>query len=377
MDYTPYIEGIKKTGFPLEHKVALQLRDRKWTVIANRYYVDNDEERPREVDIVAYRYCNLHPDFDLFTTVILSCKKSDHSVWTFLAREAASRDPNTNREPFHHYSGCPAFNFMRSEDPEWPKTYHKKILSFNLQDIFKKSKTEIFALQELSNGNGEKSKGIGKPLGDSAMFSAVMSLMKAQYYELSVKHKKKRKKPAIYQLNLLSIVDGEMIEFKFDDSQEIKARHVLYENYIARYIFDSVESFSRIVFTTHDNLCNALEQYERLHVANQKIFAEVVNDFYKDVVHDTSKLRVFEEEFFAHLSRKLRVFYLKSCRQYDKLNVSSIWFNKENSVLEIGVDNIFLEIEFLNDSCLTLAKDAVRLFYKYEGDVIFDESLPF
>lgn len=377
MDYTPYINGINKTGFPLEHKVARQLRDNKWTVITNRYYVDNDEERPREVDIVAYRYCNKHPDFDLFTTIILSCKKSDHSVWTFLSREAAARDPNTDREPFHHYSSSPAFNFMRSKDTEWGKTYQKTVLSNNVKDIFSDSKNEIFALQELSNGSGEKNKGLGKPLGDAAMFAAVMSLMKAQHYELSVKHKKERKKPAIYQFNLLSIVDGEMIEFKFDDEHEIKAQHVLYENYIARYIFDNMETFSRIVFTTYDNFQNAADQYGRLHSTNQKLFAETVDDFYKDIVEDSAKVSVLEKEFFAHLSRKLRVLYIKERRHYDKLNVSSLWYNKKNGTLEVGVDDALFELEFLNANGIQLAKEAVKLFYKYEGEVIFDDSMPF
>jgi hypothetical protein len=377
MDYTPYIEGIQKTGFPLEFKVARELRNRKWTVITNRYYLDNDEERPREMDIVAYRFCNKHSDFDLFTAVILSCKKSDHSVWGFLTRSAPTRDPNMDREPFHHYSSSPALDYAIANDKEWAKTYHQKMLSHNIKEIFHNGKDEIFALQELSNGAGERNKSLGKPLGDSSIFSSVISLMKAQYYELSVRHRRERKKPAIYQCNLLSVVDGEMIEFKFSDKAEVTAKHVLYENYIARYIFNEKETFARVVFTTFDNLNNALDQYERLHSSNQKFFKTVIDDFYEGIVKDSRRRAVFEKEFYAHLSRKLRILYLKEHRHYDKLNVSGLWFNVKKDVLEISIDDAATELNFLNNKAIEIGKQAARLFFKYEGEVIYDDSFPF
>jgi hypothetical protein len=266
---------------------------------------------------------------------------------------------------------------MRSKNAEWAKTYHKKVLDHNVKNIFANKNNEIFALQELSNGHGDKSKSAGKPLGDSAMFSAVMSLMKAQYYELSVRHKKERKKPNIYQFNLLSIVDGEMMEFKFSDDPEITAKHISFANYIARYIFNGAQTFARIAFTTYNNLDNTLDQYEKLHAANQKIFSEVVGDFYDSIVEDTAKIKVFEKDFLAHLTSKIRFVYIINHRSYDKLKIDSIWHNKETSTLELGIENSFNELDFLNDKCLELAKDAAKLFFKYSGKVIFDESLPF
>ena len=168
-----------------------------------------------------------------------------------------------------------------------------------------------------------------------------------------------------------------MIEFKFAEKSEVAAKHVLFANYIARYIFNGTQTFARIVFSTYGNLENTLDQYARLHTANQKLFAQKVDDFYKNVLEDFGKIKVFEKEFYAHLTRKLRVIYLKERRPYDKIKIDSLWYNKTKCTLEVGTEGNQAELDFLNDKGLQAAKDTAKIFFKYEGEIIFDESIVF
>lgn len=67
---------IAKTGFVLENKISHDLKRAGWTVISNRYYLDDTaQETVREVDLIGYRTRKL-ADFTVYTALIISCKKA-------------------------------------------------------------------------------------------------------------------------------------------------------------------------------------------------------------------------------------------------------------------------------------------------------------
>ena len=122
MDLRKFEVEIRKTGFHLEQQVASLLRAAGWTVISNRYYVDDQEDAVREMDLVAYRVKNT-PEFRVFTTLIISCKKSEKNVWALLARNRDREDPNADWWPVHVWSNDRAATFV-SGQPAWREQYH-------------------------------------------------------------------------------------------------------------------------------------------------------------------------------------------------------------------------------------------------------------
>ena len=86
MQYEQLPTQILKTGFVLENQIAQQLKAAKWTVISNRYYVDDAEESIREIDLVAYQATRVQ-HFDVYTTLLVSRKKSEANAWALLSRE--------------------------------------------------------------------------------------------------------------------------------------------------------------------------------------------------------------------------------------------------------------------------------------------------
>ena len=94
---------IAKTGFVLENRIAQLLKAAKWTVISNRYYVDDAQESVREIDLVAYQTSKVQ-HFDVYTTLIISCKKSETNLWALLARDINLKDPNSDWQPLHAWS---------------------------------------------------------------------------------------------------------------------------------------------------------------------------------------------------------------------------------------------------------------------------------
>lgn len=66
MPTPPFAAEIRKTGFVLENEVAQVLKRSGWTVISNKYYVDDSEETVREIDLVAYHVPKVQ-HFDVYT----------------------------------------------------------------------------------------------------------------------------------------------------------------------------------------------------------------------------------------------------------------------------------------------------------------------
>ncbi len=46
---------LEKTGFGLEYTVSSILENDGWTVINNKYYIDDVQGSAREIDIIAYK----------------------------------------------------------------------------------------------------------------------------------------------------------------------------------------------------------------------------------------------------------------------------------------------------------------------------------
>jgi hypothetical protein len=141
---------ITKTGFVLEHSIAHQLKAAKWTVISNRYYVDDAQESVREIDLVAYQASRTQ-HFDVYTTLLISCKKSAENVWALLARDIDLKDPNTDWQPLHAWSNDKALAYQLDGAA---KRYHEAQNKAGVGSALQTPAVEVFAFQEMNKTSG-------------------------------------------------------------------------------------------------------------------------------------------------------------------------------------------------------------------------------
>lgn len=298
MPSPPFAEQIEKTGFVLENRIAQQLKNARWTVISNRYYVDDAEESVREIDLIAYQATKLQ-HFDVFTTLVISCKKNESNAWALLARDIDLKDPNSDWFPLHAWSNSKPIVHQLGLGGS-PRRYHDATHKFGVIDAMRTPEVEVFAFQEMNKVSAA-------PQNDKNIFAAVTSLMKAQAYELGALPQR-RKTPAVYQFNLISIVDSDLVRLRFQ-SGGVTAEPLQSEHYIARYIIRKRETFSRIRFLRADAFASMIPDYERLHRANCAWFASESEAFFKDVLTDSIRTDVLLEDFRKevawHLSWRL------------------------------------------------------------------------
>ncbi len=359
---------IRKTGFVLENEVAQMLKTSGWTIISNKYYVDDSEETVREIDLVAYRVGKAQ-QIDVYTVLIISCKKSDSNVWALLARELNLRDPNSDWWPLHAWSNDKALAFQLSA-AGCSKQYHEAALRAGVTAALTLPDVEVFAFQEMD-------KTTGKPQNDKPIFNAVTSLMKAQAYELAALPERK-KAPSVYQFNLLSVVDTELVRLMFKDSK-IEQTQVDTEHYLARYIVRKRDVFARVRFVRAAAFSTTLEDYGRLHQANCSWFDGQFSSFYAGILEDWKRYDVLLDDFV----RKFRFIVgwrlqKKFNREFDLSNLIISWDKSENEP-SIGFDLSDDVIAYMNQDAdiQKILASALHEIYQYDGTFSISYDIPF
>jgi len=86
-------EQLLATGFPLEIEVSDMMEKADWIVLNNQPYLDEDEDKTREIDIFAIHMTEAdqfmtepRSPFFIATDMIAECKKSSTSVWALFTR---------------------------------------------------------------------------------------------------------------------------------------------------------------------------------------------------------------------------------------------------------------------------------------------------
>lgn len=370
MDLKPYELQIKKTGFVLENLVAEVLKRHGWTVISNKYYVDDHEDTVREIDLIAYQVQKIK-HLDLYTVLVISCKKSEANVWGLLAREANLKDPNTDWWPLHAWSNDLAVNYLL-EQPGAASNFHGTMSRAGAAEIFGEPRVEVFAFQEMKKGDGA-------PQNDKPIHQAITSLMKAQAYEIGSLPLRK-KAPSIYQFNLLSVVDTDLIKLMFSNS-DIVGTQVASEQYLARYIIKKKETFSRIQFVYAGHFEKLLEQYDRLRTASGNWFANRIELFYEGIVRDPKRARVLSEKFKQRLAWILNMYSRHTLGKDPKIDSFEFTWISGSEKLRIGIvaDQDVIDQLNKNDQAVAQTKLVLASVYKYQGifEFVLYDDIPF
>lgn len=369
MDLEKFATEIRKTGFVLENQIAIELKREGWTVISNKYYEDDFEGSVREIDLLAYKVSRVQ-HFDVYTTLLISSKKNEANVWALLARDINLKDPNSDWWPLHAWTNEKPLIYELSQ-PGCSRAYHEEVRELGVKEVLSIPDVEVFAFQEMKRSGGA-------PQNDKNIFNAVTSLMKAQAYELSALPQRK-KAPAVYQFNLLSVIDSDLVRLKFV-GDKIKVESIDSEHYIARYIIKKKESFSRVRFIKASSFKKSLTDYNRLHTANCYWFERTNNHFFEEAIKDWKRTQVLIDEFRAELKWSLLYRLERRFKKsYETKSLSLDW-RAEEGCLAVTLPADSEVFEFLNTDkeSRTVVASVLKEIYRYSGKFFFaEDDIPF
>ncbi|MBW4421175.1 MAG: hypothetical protein KME13_18400 [Myxacorys californica WJT36-NPBG1] len=366
MDFSSFEENIRKTGFPLEFRIAEILRKAGWSVINNRYYADDLTGTVREVDLIAYKVRKVR-DFQLFTSIVISCKKSEDCLWALLSKDININDVNTDWKPIHAWTNLKALEFVMSQEG-WKDEYYSYVAEKGVTQSIRIPEVDIFAFQTMLKIDKDKNNEKGKAKNDTPIYDSIVGLMKAQAYEMSSLPKNDRPN-RIYQFNLVSIIDSDLIRLHFEED-EIKGSAVEQDHHVGRYILNGEATFAHVHFIKADAFEGILNDYDSLHEANASFFQNAYDDFYKNVLDDYKRRKIFHKEFSEAI--KPIINYRVKVEDGEEL---FIYLNKpdESGCLKIELDLNETQVQELNEFpfLISTTEELLKSLYHYEGKFKF------
>jgi hypothetical protein len=347
----------------LEHQTAQLLKAAGWSVISNRYYIDDHDEKIREIDLVAYRATQVQ-HLRVYTSLLISCKKSDSNVWAFLARDIDRKDPNMDWWPLQAWTNDRVIEF-HLQQKEAGKQYHENLAADGINEPLQFPDVEVFAFQEMKKEGGA-------PQDDRPIFNSITSLMKAQSYEQTALPIR-RKEPAVYLFSLLSVVGADLVRLRFSEDA-IRAESVDSEHYIARYIVRKRETFSRIRFVKGDQLATYLPQYSALHEKNCRWVSTQLDDFYQKCHTDSSRFAWFLDDFRKLIEWRLQCHIALTRTSQVPFEVMSLDWQPSEGLLFVRCAFDESEREFLNgdEVAKRMVANALTKVYRYDGPFRFE-----
>jgi hypothetical protein len=362
-DLSKYEKEVKKTGFVLEVQVAEALRRHRWTVIHGRNYIDDVQGSVREIDILAYKV-RMIQNIRYYTTLIISCKKSEGKIWALLARDRDNSDPNMKWDPIQVWSNEKILSFMLSEN--WQGDYLATVRSAGVHQHIMNAEVNLFAFQEMKCSNGSVQ-------DDKAIFAATTSLMKAQSYEMESLGKRTTGN-SLYQFNLLSVLDGGLVRLHFA-GDSIRASERDSDIYVGSYIVNKTTTCSRIQFVRHQALEALLGYYDKLHDCNVTFFPDLHEEFYSEALTDHRRTDLLASEFLE------KVDWDVNSGLASEPGSISVGYQSDSDTLQVFLDVPQKEVDRLNSrqAVIARAKKAAKSVYRFEGSVVFvgPDDLPF
>lgn len=364
----------EQTGFILEHNVATILEANDWAVIHNRFYLDDVQAVQREIDILAYKVSE-YDDVKIFTTLIISCKKSAYKDWIFLTRKSNGTKWNLDTSPFIYWSNSDIINFqlkdLKFNDLKYCDVDNLKYLI----NSFEYNRT-VFAFREYDNKQVNN-----KLTNDTGIYDSIITLIKSQAFELESLPNRRKEKTYYYNINLLTVADvNKFIEIECD-KENITEKEIDRINYVNRFLVSKKEHVSRITFVKYDKAKEAIEDFNLLHKTNCEIVENGLKNFYStEILTNWRARKMIVDKHGALFLRQLKGSVINRIEISDD-DFQNLYFNYiEDEILEIEFNASEKLISFLNNDEISVhtAREWLNEYFRYYGEFKFTiNELPF
>lgn len=373
METHKLIESINNTGFVLEYNVARLFEENGWSVINNRYYLDDDSQKSREIDIIAYKVNEIDETL-YYTTLIISCKKSKDDIWTFLIKDLAENDPNIEKYPISDWSNDTVIKFMKDRQQFKDKIIEDIKNDHNVKFTYELNE-QVFAFQQLK-------KDTYKTNNDKDIYNSIITSIKALEYERNALGKRIESN-AVYNFNILSVFDGDMCSIKYNGEFNPVVNEIEDIKYLNRHIVNKAESFYRVHFIKYNLLKKVISYYDELHEWHVKTYSGLKEEYEKLITEENSEhaLEILLEHF------KKEVYWtLYNNKLLKRVFITKMEFD-EDRIIKLNCDmkdtnykDVEKTVEEFNrdEEVKEEIKTALLKIYGYTGDFYFyNDALPF
>ncbi|WP_430482792.1 hypothetical protein [Rossellomorea marisflavi] len=220
------LKDVLKTGFPLEMEISQLFRKSGWQVVNGSYYIDKDEDKGREIDVIST--INFDEDLDegLFKEVLFSLvieiKKTEEKPWVFFTSETTG-----------HFDKLLPLDAVLAGFTA-PKARLRRILRKNLPSIHKRIGRNFYVG---FSGNGAR----------DDIYKALSSVVKATQHSLenSWAYNNESGDKLVYVFQPVVVIQGGLFEVFLDEDGEHVVEEVDYIQTQFNYLSSNYPSENR------------------------------------------------------------------------------------------------------------------------------------
>ena len=325
-------KALAKTGHVFEHQIGALFEDRGWMIIPNKFYVDRDDNKGREIDLVAYRISEVANNTAYITVVVIEAKQSNKTKWVFFTKGGYQGDINMNTAPLYYHNEIEEVGRYLSQQALLDGMMEREQI-----DLFNFPRKAYTFSEVTDDRKGSQSGGsFFRAVATNTIYNSIFGVIKAQMSELDFYRNRKiaKNEKRFYMILPLVVFNGELVEAQISPDGEIDLQETQEIQYVNRYRSLAYDNFYTANIIRRDILPRYIETYTDIHHGVRDQVNEMIARFYDNL--DLTSFELLWDRIIGHLHAD------EQFAPFNPGNLIPHHFNADKAILEIYVDDVTL-----------------------------------
>ena len=266
------LENIKKTlaksGHIFEYQVSDIFEKNGWMIVPNRFYLDKDEDKGREIDLVAYKISAVKDETAVITVVIVEAKQSLKNKWIFFTKGDFYGSVNMDNSPFFYLNEIQELDTAFPTQEKFKKYLFEILQKNNLMQLYNfEYKSHSYAeVTEAKDPNKQAT--FFNATNASDIHGAIFPVIKAISSELALYENRKiaTNEKRFYWVFPMVVFNGEILEARVNEGKvELFERDEI--QYVTRYTSKQYDDFYSINIVRWPIVMKYIRLFNEIHTA--------------------------------------------------------------------------------------------------------------
>ncbi|MFQ5455298.1 MAG: hypothetical protein ACE5EA_03705 [Nitrospirota bacterium] len=318
---------LTKTGHVFEYQVCDKFEKAGWMIIPNKFYLDKDEEKGREIDLIAYQISEVRDQTAVVTVIIVESKQSTKNKWVFFTKGEFLGSVNIDNYPLFYLNEIDEFDKYVSRD-----MLLNELKKNNLNMIFDFDHKAYCYSAVVEDRNESRGKSNYRPVNPTDIYGAIFPVIKALTSELEFYKNRKiaRNEKRFYWMIPLVVYNGEMLEARIRDGKIDLERKEEFQ-YITRYRSKYYDDFYSVNIINWNLIDKYVAYYKSIHECMVGLISKNIKRFYSEI--DTKTFELIWDNIIEHLHTYL---YFSG---FTRMNFYPSFYNPAREELEIVIND--------------------------------------
>jgi hypothetical protein len=323
--------ALAKTGHIFEHQIGALFEDKGWMIIPNKFYVDRDDEKGKEIDLVAYRISEVRDQTAYITVVVIEAKQSGKNKWVFYTKGGYLGDINMHTAPLYYHNEIEEVGRYLSQNAMLAGMGERKQL-----DLFNFPRKAYSFSEVTDDRKPGQATSFFRAVATNTIYNAVFGVIKAMMSELDFYRNRRiaRNEKRFYLIFPLVVFNGDLLEAQIAPDGQVELAETPAIQYVNRYRSSAYDNFYSANIIQRDHLARYIDIYTNIHEGMKDQVTEMIDRFYQEL--DLSSFELLWDRIIARLHQD------EQFAPFNPGNLIPHHFNREKSILEIYVDDVTL-----------------------------------